>query len=356
MVLEDIIKKMQSKSDLDKNDLQILIENFREKQIKEDSIKQLVIAWNEKGYKPEELKGLADIIFELCPQVSLSPNPYPLSPIDMCGTGGDRANTFNISTLAAIVASACGAKVIKHSGRSTTSISGSVDVLNEFGFNMELMELNEGLREYAFQKTGLMFVSSRTLRELFGEVKQICKKINLPGFINLLGPLVNPYHTDCQLLGVSSLKWGKLMAEILRLQGKKEAIVVCSSVDETGILLDEFSLSGNNIVWHLNNGNISERQIKARDLGLPKVDFRDITVKDKIENKEIFEKILKGKLSESPYRAKADTVSLNSGAALYLQKKVKSISDGYYVALKAIHDGLVWEHFQKFLNCNKMKS
>ena len=72
MVLEDIIKKMQSKSDLDKNDLQILIENFREKQIKEDSIKQLVIAWNEKGYKPEELKGLADIIFELCPQVSIS--------------------------------------------------------------------------------------------------------------------------------------------------------------------------------------------------------------------------------------------------------------------------------------------
>lgn len=323
-----------------------MVRKLSEKQADEDSLKRFVVAWNKKGYKPEELKALVDIVFDLSPQLSLTPNLSLLSPVDMCGTGGDKANTFNISTLAAVVAAGCGVPIIKHSGRSTTSISGSVDILNEFGFDVNV---SADISEKCFLKTNLMFVSSKILRETFGIVKKICKEINAAGFVNLLGPLVNPYKTEYQLLGVSSKEWGKVMSSVLKLQDKKEALIVCCKIKEPECFLDELSLCGVNYLWHLKDGQITEKQITAKDMGEIECLYDDLIVSNITESKQIFESVLKGTLEP-----KAKTVALNAGAVLYLQKKVKFLQDGYYIALKAINSGLMWEHFEKFLNCNKM--
>ena len=265
--------------------------------------------------------------------------------IDMCGTGGDKSNTFNISTLASIVVSSYGAKVIKHSGRSTTSITGSVDILNEFGTDLDT---SEDIKEICFKKFGLMFVSSQLLRETFGKAKQICKKLNTPGFVNLIGPLTNPYKTNFHLLGVSSIEWGKLIVNTLQLLGKNEALVVCSNANN--ICLDELSFCGKNYIWRLSNEKITEETFNPSDLGKKIINLNNLIVKDINESKLVFENLLKGALKNDP---KEDIVALNAGAALYLTKKVKSIRDGYDFALRHIQSGKAWEHFQDFMNCNK---
>ena len=341
MDINQILEKLQSKKDLSREDLSSIVQDFKEKKLNDEGIKNLVISWKEKKETPDELKELAGLINNLQNQKEIHKDA-----IDMCGTGGDKSNTFNISTLAAIVASSCGLKVIKHSGRSTTSISGSVDILSEFGFNIDTPD---EIKENCFKQAGLMVVSSKVLREIFGDVKKVCKKINSPGFVNLLGPLTNPYKTSYHLLGVSNIEWGKLLANTLLLQGQKEALVVCSKI-KNEIYLDELSFCGENYIWHLAEGEINEEVITPSDLGHKLVNLNDLTINNITDSKSVFETILRRGLSNCP---KTEIVALNAGAALYLTKKVKSIKEGYDMALRNIYLGMGWEHLQIFLNCNK---
>ena len=349
MTISSVIEKLKKKQDLDRNDLKIIFDNFKDRNIPDNEIKDLVLCWREKGETAFELKTLADILYENSPPCPLFSTPI----IDVCGTGGDKANTFNISTLAAIVASASGVNIIKHSGRSTTSISGSVDVLNEFDFDFNMPK---EIMEKSLEQTHLMFVSSDIFREIFGRVKIICKELGMPGFVNLLGPLTNPYKTTCQLLGVSNIKWGKLMSAVLKLQNKTEALVVCSEIINKNAFLDELSFCGQNHIWHLNNGVIEEIKLSPEDFNHETVLLDEIVITKKDDSKAVFKNILLGNIKTKDMQAKADIVALNAGGALYLAKKVKTIKEGYKLALNNIMSGNVWEHFQNFLNCNKMRS
>jgi len=329
--------------DLDKEDLTYIFQYFEEKRINSEEIKNLIISWRKKGELPSEIKILASLLNEKQGQSHIAENT-----LDICGTGGDRSNTLNISTLAAIIASSCGVKVIKHSGRSTTSISGSVDVLSDFGLNIDNAK---DIKEKCFKNHGLMFVSSKLLKDVFGEVKKICKELNTPGFVNLLGPLTNPYLTDFHLLGVSSIEWGKLLASVC----EKRVLIVCSKL-KNGMVLDELSFSGKNYIWKIENGKVEEEILDPFDFGFKIVDYENLIVKNKEEAKENFELILRGKRGKiNNLEDKANIVALNAGAALYLSKKVKSITEGYEKALRHTQSGTVWEHFNAFLNCNKME-
>lgn len=341
MVISNIIKKLHLKSDLNNEDLLTIFHDFSKKNVNNEDIKNLVLAWKEKGETAHELKQLADLLNNEQNQKSISEEA-----IDMCGTGGDKANTFNVSTLAAIVSSASGVKVIKHSGRSTTSISGSVDILNQFGFDFDAAS---NVKEICFKKTNMMFVGSKVLRDVFGSVKSVCRELGFPGFVNLLGPLTNPYKTSYHLLGVSNIKWGELLASTLLLQGKKDAMVVCSKINDQ-ICLDELSFCGTNYIWRLTGGKIKTEKIEPKDLEHESVNLNDLTISDMTDSKKVFEDLLVGRLKKSP---KAEIVALNAGAALYLAKKAKSIMLGYDIALRNINSGIAWEHLQIFLNCNK---
>lgn len=348
MSFANILRKLESNLDLNKDDLSIIIRNFEKKSLTEEEIKNLVTAWRNKGESSSELLELANQINNKQNQIELDKEA-----VDVCGTGGDKTNTFNISTLSAIVASSCGVKVIKHSGRSTTSVSGSVDILSQFGYEIDV---SNNIKENCFKQTGLLFVSSKTLREIFGSVKPICTKLNIPGFINLLGPLTNPYITHYHLLGVSNLSWGDLIASILKNQNK-EALVVCCEIDKN-IYMDEFSFCGENYIWKISNDEIKKEILNSKDFQKEIVNIKELSIKNISESKSIFEDILKGKLYNEKTKEnepKSDVVALNSGAILYLTKKVKSIQDGYNLSLKHIQSGKAWEHFQEFITSIKMR-
>ena len=232
-MINNILEKLKLKIDLNNNDLETIYEIFKKKLISAEEIKDLIILWKEKGETPFELSTLASLI-----NLEQKQSKKYIDAIDICGTGGDKLNTFNISTLTAIITSSLWVKVIKHSGRSNTSIAGSVDVLNEVGVSVDI---REEIKESCFQKTNLMFTSSKHLRDVFGDVKLVCKKLGVSGFVNLLGPLTNPYETSFHLLGVSSLNWGKLFGKIC----KRNALIVCSEISEN-TFLDELSFCGVN--------------------------------------------------------------------------------------------------------------
>ena len=346
-MINNILEKLKQKNDLNNNELETLYEAFKKKSVSEEEIKDLVILWREKGETPFELSALANLI-----NSNQRQSTKYQSAVDICGTGGDKLNTFNISTLTAVIASSIGIKVIKHSGRSNTGISGSVDVLNDFGIDIDI---NESIKESCFRKTDLMFTSSKHLREVFTGVKSICKKLGIPGFVNLLGPLTNPYETSFHLLGVSNIKWGNLLSETL-IQSenfKKDIIIVCSKISEN-IFLDEFSFCGVNHIWQIHSGKeIIQQTINSEEFGLPLTDIEDLKVKDKFENKLVFESVLKGKSSSTKEKECVKAAALNTGAVMLLTKRAGSIKEGYETALKQIQSGIGWEHFQNFINSSK---
>lgn len=345
MSIQEIINKLKNKKDLNKDDLLNIVYDFEKKNVNDKDIEDFVIAWRGKKETPDELKAFAEILTQKQSQKTISENV-----IDMCGTGGDRLNTINVSTLSAIVVSSYGLPVIKHSGRSSTGISGSVDVLSDYGFDVDMAQ---NVREDCFKKLNLMFVSSKLLRELFGDVKKVCKKLNIPGFVNLLGPLINPYKTSFHLLGVSCIEWGELLASTLSLMGYKKAMLVCSKVNE-GLFMDELSFCGKNYLWEINNGKITKEEIDFYEQGLQRVSCQELVIKNKDENKLYFQDILKGKLTIN--NPKLQVVALNSGAAIYLAGSTKSIIEGYKLALQQIQTGKPWEHFVNFLNCSTRKA
>lgn len=343
-LINNVIKKLESKHDLNREDLSFIVETFEKNNINEEEIKKLVIAWRTKGETANEIAGLAEILLLKQKQI----NDF-YDSLDICGTGGDKSNTYNISTVSAIIASSCGIKVIKHSGRSTTSISGSVDILKHFGCEIDLPK---EIKESCFKKTNLMFTSSKILRDLFGKVKIACKSLNMPGFVNLLGPLVNPYKTKYQILGVSNPKWGTLMSEALKILNKNNVIVVCSEISKD-LYLDEFSLCGKNYIWKINDNKITEEIIRPEDINENIININELKIKNTDEGKLIFEGILKGTLNNKSKNPKVKTVALNVGFALYLSKVANSIPIGYKQALEHIESAKGWEHFQNFLNFSK---
>ncbi len=315
---------------------------FENQEISDNETEEFVIKWRAKGETPYELKELVDLIYSKQEPISGFEDS-----IDVCGTGGDRLNTFNISTLTAIVVSALGLKVIKHSGRSSTSITGSIDILDREGLNIDA---RKDIAEDCLNKHHLMFVGSKKLRDTFGNVKKVCKKTGLPGFVNLIGPLSNPYLANYHLLGVSNPSWGKLLAETLKLLNKRnKALIVCSSVNEKGYM-DELSFCGTNKIWKLENGLISEEKFEISKSLKEEIDITDLIVKDEDESKKAFEDVLKGIVKSKDLESKIKTVALNSGAALYLANKVPNIEKGYSNSLEVIRSGKVWEHFNDFRN------
>lgn len=341
-----IIKKLENKVDLNTEDLNKLFNTLEKKEYIESELESLVKAWKEKGEKAEELEALIKILFSKEKQIT----DYD-DALDLCGTGGDKLNTFNISTISAIVTSSLGIKTIKHSGRSATSISGSVDILNQFGLELDQPK---NISEECYKKTNLMFTSSSKLREVFGDIKKISKKIGTTSIVNLIGPLCNPYKTKYHLLGVSNPNWGELITTTLKLLDKtNKALIVCTKINEKQYL-DELSFCGENFIWKLDNGEISKETLSIKSTGKELVNINSLKINDLNDAKSTFESILKGG-NNKELTPKIDTVALNSGAALYLTNRATSLLDGYEKALKHIQSNRPWEHFQNFLNCSSIQ-
>jgi anthranilate phosphoribosyltransferase len=246
--------------------------------------------------------------------------------IDTCGTGGDGRGTFNISTVAAIVAAGAGAIVAKHGNRAVSSSCGSADVLMELGVAVDLdaAQMSEVLR-----RTGISFLFAPKLHPAMGAVAGIRRELGLRTIFNVLGPLTNPAFARRQVLGVYADPLVDVLARVLLALGAEHAIVV-HSLDG----LDEISVSAPTRACEVCYGEIRSFEITPEEIGIRRHPIESIAGGDAKENARIARSILGG--AAGP---RADVVAANAGAALYVSGAVPTIRDGVALAQEAMRSG-----------------
>lgn len=246
--------------------------------------------------------------------------------IDTCGTGGDNAHTFNISTTAAFVAAAAGARVAKHGGRSVSSSSGSADVLERLGVNINLDGAAAGR---CIDQIGIGFMYAPNHHSAMRHVGPIRKELGVRTIFNILGPLTNPAGADNQVMGVFHYDLVGIQARVLKELGSKHVMVVHGRDG-----LDEITLTDNTWVAELRNGAIEEYVLDPRDYGFERIDVREIMA----ESAEQSAAMVRSVLADEPSAAR-DIVLINAGAAIYTSDVADTLAEGIDKAREALASG-----------------
>jgi len=294
-----------------------------------------LIALRMKGESVTEIAAAAEVMRELSTKVPLAGVDYL---VDTCGTGGDGAHTFNISTASAFVAAACGARVAKHGGRSVSSTSGSADVLEALGVNVNLSP--DKVAE-AVKTLGVGFMFAPNHHSAMKHAAPVRKELGVRTLFNLLGPMTNPAGAPNQVLGVFSRELTGTLAWVLQTLGSRHVLVVHA---EEG--LDEISLASPTYVAELKEGHVSEYELEPGVFGLPQVAASELVVNGTDEAVEMLLAAL-----ENRNAGAAAMVALNAGAAVYVSGRAASLADGVAQAQRAIASLAardVLEHYRRF--------
>ena len=246
--------------------------------------------------------------------------------VDTCGTGGDAAHTFNISTASAFVASAAGARVAKHGGRSVSSTCGSADVLEALGVNLNLTPAQVG---QSVDEIGIGFMFAPNFHGAMKHAAPVRKELGVRTIFNVLGPLTNPAGADNQVMGVFHPDLVGIQARVLQRLGSQHVLVVNGSDG-----LDEITISGPTSVAELKDGNISEYTVQPSDFGLQTASLDSI----RVQTKEAAVAMLRAVLDNQPGTAR-DIVQLNAGAAIYAAGLSDSLTSGVKHAAEIIASG-----------------
>jgi anthranilate phosphoribosyltransferase len=270
-----------------------------------------------------EIAAAAQVMRELATPVEVKDDRHL---VDTCGTGGDAAHTFNVSTCAAFIAAAAGAKVAKHMGRSVSSSSGSAEVLEALGANIALTPEQTG---EAIDKLGLGFMFAPAHHSAMKHAAPVRKELGVRTLFNILGPLTNPAGAKNQVMGVFHPDLVGIQVRVLHRLGSKHVMTV-HGLDG----LDEISISGETLVGELVNGEINEYRLHPSQVGLELYDRRAIEVHTVEDSKEMILAVLGNQ--PGPARSIA---ALNAGAAIYVAGVAKTFKSGVEHALKAIESG-----------------
>ena len=286
------------------SDMESLMELIMTGKLTSAQIASCIVAMEIKGHTIDEITSAASIMRKHSNQVYLDNSKHL---IDTCGTGGDSLQTFNVSTVSAIISSAAGARVAKHGGRSVSSKCGSADVLETLGVNVnlnheELGKLVDGI--------GIGFMFAPNYHPAMKFVAPVRKELAIKTIFNILGPLTNPASAKCQLVGVSDKKLTTVFAKVLQKLGSKHVVVVHG---EDG--MDEISITGKTFIVQLKNNEISELHFTN---GLSQK-FDLVISTDSEHSKSIILDILAGNSSVA-----RDIAVLNAGAAIYVSGLVNS--------------------------------
>lgn len=257
--------------------------------------------------------------------------------IDTCGTGGDRSLSFNISTVAAIVAAAAGARVAKHGNRAASSACGSADVLEALGVRIEL---GPDAVAACIEEVGVGFMFAPRFHPAMRHAGPVRREIGIRTIFNVLGPLANPASVRRQLLGVPSVALGAQLIEVLRELGAEHALVV-----HGGDGLDEISPSGPTRTWELHNGTIRESEITPESAGLDRAAPDSVKGGDSVLNAAIARRVLSGERS-GPRTA----VLLNAGAACIVAGLVADLREGVARAARTIDDGAAAATLERWIS------
>ena len=284
-----------------------------------------------------EIAGAAEVMREFATKVPVA-NPQGL--LDIVGTGGDGAHTFNISTTVMFVTAAAGAKVAKHGGRSVSSQSGSADALEALGAKLDLSpEQVAGCIDQA----GIGFMFAPNHHSAMKYAAPVRKELGVRTLFNILGPLTNPANAGTQLLGVFHPDLVGILVRVLQRLGSHRALVV-HGVDG----LDEVSLAGPTMVGELKDGDIREYQIKPEDFGIQPAPISALQVASPAESIARMKAVLANEQGPS-----LDIVLLNAGAALYAAGHAESIASGIEQAREAIASGAALKKLNEFVACTQ---
>ncbi len=285
-----------------------------------------------RGETAGEIAGFAQAMRENAVQVNVQPREVLL---DIVGTGGDGAHTFNISTTASFVVAGAGVPVAKHGNRAASSRSGSADVLEALGVNLDAPR---EVIEDAINTLGVGFMFARNYHPALRHAAAVRSDLAARTVFNILGPLANPAGATHLVVGVYQPELTRTLAEVLRLLGNSGATVVY------GDGLDEFTVCGPNTVSGLRDGEIVDRIMHPEEFGVSLHPREAIVGGTPAENAEITKAVLTG--GGTP--AQRDIVALNAGAALRTAGKVESIKEGVEVAREVMHSGAGWDVLQRY--------
>ncbi|EAT12863.1 anthranilate phosphoribosyltransferase [Bermanella marisrubri] len=288
-----------------------------------------------KGETIDEVTGAARVMRELATGVNIEADNL----VDTCGTGGDGANIFNVSTASAFVVAAAGGKVAKHGNRSVSSSTGSADVLEAAGVNLNLKADQVG-RAIEDIGVGFMFAPGHhsAMKHAIGPRKELAMRT----IFNMLGPLTNPAGVSNQVIGVFNGDLCKLFAEVLKRLGSKHVLVVHA---QDG--LDEISLASETRVAELKDGNVTEYTIKPEDFNIESQSLIGLSVENAEQSLELIQDAL-GKRETNNGKKAADLIALNAGAAIYAADLSESLAEGVAMAEDAISTGLALEKLKEY--------
>lgn len=336
-MISEAIKQLMNKEDLSSETVEAVMDEIMSGNATQAQIAAYLVALEMKGETIEEITASAKGM-----RKAGTPLKHEGSVFEIVGTGGDRSNSFNISTTASLMIAASGVKVAKHGNRAASSKSGAADCLEALGVNLTLEpEKNEKVLE----ECGICFLFAQKYHSAMRFVGPVRKELGVRTVFNILGPLTNPAAADMQVMGVYDESLLEPMANVLTNLGVKRGMVVYGT-DR----LDEVSISAPTKVCEFDNGSFKTYTITPEDVGLKTADKSEILGGTGAENAEITKGILKGKIKG----AKRDVVLLNSACGLYVAGKAPSIAEGVKLASELIDSGKALAKLDQFVAATNM--
>ena len=320
--LKAILGKLVQRENLTTDEASFAMQEIMEGRASSSQIAGFLIALSMKGEEVSEIVGLA----KMMRTQAVGVNPGIEHVFDTCGTGGDGSNTFNVSTLSAVVLAGCGLNVAKHGNRSVSSNCGSADLLEALGVNVEA---DIRLVERCFAEIGMAFLYAPVFHPSMRHAGPTRKELGVRTAFNLLGPLTNPANAKRQLVGVPKSELTEFMANALLALGSERAWVVHGADG-----LDEISLTGDTKVSSVENGAVSTFYVHPSDFGLASAPMDSLRVNGLDESLSIAKDVLNN--LEGPAK---NFVVINAAASLFIAGRVSSLEDGVTVASESVASG-----------------
>jgi anthranilate phosphoribosyltransferase len=327
-MIRDYIIKLVDGISLSEFEMETAMDEIMSGEATPAQIGSFITALRLKGETVDEITGAAKVMRKKATKVCISPvRAKDEIILDVVGTGGDGAKSFNVSTAAAFVTAGAGITVAKHGNRAVSSKCGAADVLEKLGVNLNI---NSADVEKCINEIGIGFLFAPVFHGAMKYAAGPRKEIGIRSVFNLLGPLTNPAGATVLLLGVYNMNLTENIAMVLNRLGTREAFVVCGEGN-----LDEISICGFTKVSHIKNGKIHTFETTPEDAGLPRADIKDIEGGDAVYNAGIIKNLLEG--MKGPKR---DIVLFNASAAFVAAGYAKDLKDGVRLAEKTIDSGM----------------
>ena len=332
MLIQHAIQKLLDRQNLNADEMRVVMRFIMSGNASDAQIAGFLIALRCKGENIDEIAAAAEVMRELATKVNIVGEHI----IDTCGTGGDGANTFNISTTCAFVVAAAGGQVAKHGNRSVSSSCGSADVLEAAGVNLDLSA--EQVAQ-CVNEIGVGFLFAPKHHGAMKHTIKVRKDMGVRTLFNLLGPLSNPAAAPNQLVGVFAKEWVEPLAQVLKKLGSQHVLVVNA---EDG--LDEISIASATTIAELKDGLVSSYTITPEQFGFQRAHLNELAVGNAADSLSIVKSVL-----DNQAGAARDIVQLNAGAAIYAANITDSLAAGIEKAQQVIASGAARAKFDALI-------